>query len=339
MAAALFAAACGGEPPKAEAPAPPPPKPKTVQEKVARYQECWRYVNTKAWDPFRGCLADNMTSEAMGSGRPAMTSADQVVADLKSFRESFSDIDGTLQIILTKDDTVVSLAQLNGTNDGPMPGPGGKPMQPTKKAVGYLLGHVIHFDAMGDKATREEEYSDTPTMLAQLGVSKAPARPVMPKSTAKPVVVIASGSETEQKNADTFKAQLEVFNKHDLKAIEGFNAPGAVFRDMSAPKDTDAKGNLVALNAFIRAFPDCKLVTTSVWGAGDYVVAQGTFEGTNKGAAPAMGIRKATGKTVKLPFLEITKFENGKIKEDTVVYDSMAMAQQLGLMPSAAPTN
>jgi predicted ester cyclase len=68
-----------------------------------------------------------------------------------------------------------------------------------------------------------------------------------------------------------------------------------------------------------------------MWGAGDYVVTEGTFGGTNKGAMPAMGIKKATGKSVKVRFVEITRIEAGKIKEDWLVFDSLAFATQLGL--------
>jgi predicted ester cyclase len=211
-------------------------------------------------------------------------------------------------------------------------GPEGKPIPPTKKPTGYYMGHVIHWDAMGEKATREESYADSPTLMAQLGLMPGPARPVEPKPTAAPTIVVASGSETESKNVDAFRAQLEVFNKHDLKGVDSYNAPNAMFHELAAPKDTDAKGNSAELQSFFKSFSDCRLVVSTVWGAGDYVVAQGTFEGTNDGPAPSMGVKKATRKSVKVPFLEITQYEGGKLKDDWVAFDSMAFAMQLGLM-------
>jgi predicted ester cyclase len=42
------------------------------------------------------------------------------------------------------------------------------------------------------------------------------------------------------------------------------------------------------------------------------------------------GIKKATGKPVKIRFVEITSFESGEIKEDWLIVDSMAFGQQLG---------
>src|SRR6185436_6427359 len=101
------------------------------------------------------------------------------------------------------------------------------------------------------------------------------------------------------------------------------NAADAVFHDYTSPKDMNSKENVASLNGFFKGFPDCKLVIASSWAAGDYTVAQGTFEGTNDGAAPTMGITKASKKAVKVPFIEIVKFEGGKIKEDWLIFESM----------------
>ncbi len=335
--ATMAAVACTSEPAKTDkaemkAEAPPPPKPKTVDERIALYQRCWDDFNKKAFDSFKTCYADNITSEQMGSGQPAMSGPDATLAGAKQFAATFPDLEGKLQLVLAGTDGIVGIAQLNGTHGGPLPGPDGKPIPATNKPIGMVMGHVVRWDAMGEKAVREESYQDTATMLAQLGLSKAPARPVMAKSTATPMVVKSTGSETETKNVAAFKAAAELVGKHDLKAIAAENAPDVIFHDYTTPKDMGGKENIAYLGNFFKAFPDCKLVITSIWGAGDYVVAQGTFEGTNTGTAPAMGIKKATGKGVKVPFIEISKYENGKVKEDWLIYESMAFAGQLGLM-------
>jgi predicted ester cyclase len=330
---AALAAACGGEAPKTEtAAAPKAPAPKTVAEKVARYRECWDFFNKQSWDAFKACYIDSAQSEQMGT-RPPLNGADAIIADAKAFDQAFPNAQGTLRLILAKEDAVVGLAVMTGIHTGPLPGPDGTPIPPTKKPIGIYMGQVIRFDATGDKAGREEAYMDTPTMLAQLGLSKEPARPVEPKPAGEPTVVIASGSETEAKNVAAFKAQGEAFDKHDLATLVTFNAPDAVFHDLTAAKDTDSKGNVDELAGFIKAFSDARIVPSTVWGAGDYIVAQGTFEGTNDGPAPMMGIKQATKKSVKIPFLEITRFEAGKVKDDWVAFDSMAFAVQLGLAP------
>ena len=45
-----------------------------------------------------------------------------------------------------------------------------------------------------------------------------------------------------------------------------------------------------------------------------------------------MGIKKPTGKAVSVRYLDITRWENGKIKEEWLFYDGMAIAGQLGLL-------
>jgi predicted ester cyclase len=104
------------------------------------------------------------------------------------------------------------------------------------------------------------------------------------------------------------------------------NAADGVFHDYTQPKDMDSSGEHRGLVELFKGFPDAMLEAASMWGAGDYVVTEGTFSGTNKGAVPMMGIKKPTGKAAKVRFLEITKIEGGKIKEDWLVFDSMAFA-------------
>jgi predicted ester cyclase len=101
---------------------------------------------------------------------------------------------------------------------------------------------------------------------------------------------------------------------------------------VSAPKDQSANESVAGLVDMFKAFPDGALVPASIWGAGDYVVAVGRFQGTNTGPSPMMGIKRATGKAVGVGYLEIARFENGKVKEDWLFYNGMAFASQLGLM-------
>jgi predicted ester cyclase len=179
---------------------------------------------------------------------------------------------------------------------------------------------------------KEEFYSDSGTLLAQLGLNPAPARPAAAGSAAAPVVVTAGGTPAELSNIEAARAQLAAFNSHDAKSMAAFNAPGVVLHDMGAPKDMTNEENISGTMDMFTAFPDAKLVASSIWGAGDYVVVVGRFEGTNKGPFAAMGIKKATGKPAAVRYVEITKWQDGNVKEDWLFYDSMAFAGQLGLL-------
>jgi predicted ester cyclase len=330
----VAAAGCSSSQPQ-PAPAAAPaaaPAPLTPAERAAWYQACWGYFNAKSWDQFRTCYADGAESEQVDSGRPAVKGLDAVVASTKEFATAFPDAKGAGQLILINGDTLVSVYVVNGTHTGPLAGPDGKNLPPTNKPVGFLQAHWVQTDAIGNKVVKEAFYSDGGTMMAQLGVNPAPARPVMASATAAPTVAIAAGTPAEQRNVDAFKAQIAAFNAHDAKGSTGDASPDAVFRDITAPKDMSAKENIAGTVEMFKAFPDAKLVPSAVWGAGDFVVVVGRFEGTNTGPFPMMGIKKATGKPAGVSYLEVVRFENGKIKEDTLFYNGMAFASQLGLM-------
>jgi predicted ester cyclase len=298
---------------------------------VAWYQGCWDAFNTKELDRLKTCYGSDVESEMVGSGAPVDRGPDAVDRSTRGFVAAFPDARGNLQLVLLNDRTLASLAVLTGTHTGPLGGPDGTSIPATNKPIGLFQGHVAELNDTGDKVVRERWYMDSPTMMAQLGLNPAPARPVATPGTAAPLTVIAQATLAEAANVEGFQAQTELFNKHDANGAGAYNAADVVIRDVTQAKDLGAADNVKMLEGYFKAFPDARLVLTSVWGAGDYVVAEGTFEGTNTGPAPQMGIKKATGKPVQVRFLEIIRFADGKVKEDWLLFDSMAFATQLGL--------
>ena len=328
--------ACGGGQPQPqqapEAAAPAAPKVLTAAERASWYQDCWAHFNNKAWDPFKACFADTVESDQVDSGQPVAKGIDAMLANTKMITGAFPDMKGTGELILIDGDTIVSVYLLNGTHTGPLAGPGGQSIPATNKSIGYVQAHLAQTDPTGGKVVKEEFYSDSGTMMAQLGLSPAPARPVMTSATAAPRVVVAAGTPAEMSHVEASRVQMAAFNSHDAKSVDAYNAPDAVFHEMAQPKDQTAKESLEGTRDMFKAFPDAKLVPLSIRGVGDYVVAVGRFEGTNKGPMAAMGIKKATGKSVSVRYLDITRWESGKTKEEWLFYDGMAFATQLGLV-------
>lgn len=331
---ALVTVGCGGSQPATTEQAPAAPKVATSAERVAWYQNCWNLFNGKSWEAFRGCYADDVESVQKDASMATAKGPDAVVASAQQFAAAFPDIKGSLQLILASGDTIASLALMTGSHTAPLKGADGKETPATNKPIGYLMAHTVQGNAAGDKVIKETSYQDNGTLMNQLGLNPAPGRPLTTTGVTSPVIVTATGSETERANAAAFRAQLEMFNKHDLAGIESFNAADAVFHDQTQPKDLDSKGNSGLIKELFAAFPDAKLDATSVWGAGDYTVAEGTFTGNNTGTSASMGIRKATGKVATVPFIEIVKWEGGKLKEDWFIIDGMIFPIQLGLLPA-----
>ena len=81
---------------------------------------------------------------------------------------------------------------------------------------------------------------------------------------------------------------------------------------------------------FLRAFPDKKAHDVVRVAQGRYVAAAGYQEATHKGEF--MGI-PATGKKVRLRYMDFWEVEDGKIKDNWVLLDIVDVMRQLGVDP------
>jgi predicted ester cyclase len=325
---AVGAAACS-EP----APPPPPATPavKTVEARAQWYQDCWGMFNDKAWDKFEACYDQNAVSETVDSAQPTVTGRANIIARSKQEETSFPDRRGEVRLMLANGEKMASIALYTATNTGALPpGPDGKPVPATGKAIGFLMGHTIETDATGSVAVREAAYLEEGTMMAQLGLSPAPARKAEKATGAKATVVVAKNDETEKANLAATQAMFDALNKHDLKAIDSMTPADYKGIEVARPTDVGKKEAMAGMKEMFSAFPDVRITPTTTWAAGPYVVITGTLEGTNTGDMPSMGLKK-TGKKVTSRFLEIMRFDGGQVREDWLFYNSAAWAAQLGL--------
>jgi predicted ester cyclase len=324
-----LALACDSAPPPPP-PAPPAPPVKTPEERVAFYQDCWKHFNDKNWNAFQECYTENATSESVDSVPPSVQGRTNIIADAKSRLAVFPDSRGELTLVLGNGSRVAGVALYTATNEGPMPTPDGKSMPATKKKIGLHVGHVVDLDATGSRATREAAYLDEGAMMAQLGMSKAPARKAMMPTGAAPTVVIARNTPTETSNIAAYRAWIDAINKKDMKAFGEALADDFVLIEMAQPADLKKKETVAIIQGYLKGFPDLSVSLSTVWAAGDYVVAEGRYTGTNTGDIPPLKLNK-TGKKVALRYLEIGRFENGKLKEMWSFANMAAFAAQLGL--------
>jgi len=329
MCLAVLGSACS-----ANQPAPPPkaetaaaPKVVTPEERVKWYQDCWNDFNEKKWDDFKKCYAPTATSVQAGYGKEKATGPDAIVGSSQDFTKSFPDGKGEGQLILINGNHIASIYLLKGTNSGPMT-VGGKELPATNKKFGLLFGHAIETDPEGRIVIKEIGVMDGGTLAAQLGLAKMPARPVMNKGEDMPKVVIARNDATEMMNLAADKAGVDGWNKHDATTVAMYTADDVVFHSMADPKDVNKKEGAQEDKSFWTAFSDARVNADPMWAAGDYVVVTGTFEGTNDGDFPAMHISK-TGKKVSVPFVEVDRFDNGKVKESWLFFDNNSFMGQL----------
>jgi len=326
FAGAVFSAACSEPAP----PVAPTPTPKSADARVQFYKDCWEAFNTQAWDKFGPCYADNAVSETIDGMPPSVSGRAAIIQRGKDEASAFPDRRGEVRLILANGEHLASVAMYTATNTGSMPGPDGKPAPPTGKAIGMLMAHTVEMDPTGSFAVSDAAYIDQGTMMAQLGVSQAPARKAEKATGAMATVVIAKNDDTERANLAAAQAEIADFNKHDIAAISATAAPDYKFIEIPRPADANLKEMTAGLKEMFAAFSDITITPSAVWAAGDYVVVTGALSGTNTGDMPSMKMKK-TGKSVTTHFIEIFKYSGGKVQEDWLFYNGAAFAAQLGM--------
>jgi steroid delta-isomerase-like uncharacterized protein len=242
------------------------------------------------------------------------------------------DVKGDVELVLINGHNGVSVALVTGTQTGVLKTPMGD-IPPTKKKIGVQVAHAAHFTDDGKSVDKERYYQDLGEQMGQLGLSKAPVRPAADKPWWPTETVIAKDDDNEKKNLAAAQANLDAFNKHDLKAMDATLADDVVWMEIGVGKDWNKKETVKAHDGFFKGFSDLKITPDTAWAAGDYVVAEGTLSGTNDGADPEMGIAKKTGKPLSLKFLQVFQIKDGKVKKSWGFWNSMKLAGDLGLLP------
>lgn len=86
------------------------------------------------------------------------------------------------------------------------------------------------------------------------------------------------------------------------------------------------------VTAFRTAFPDIAATIEAITQEEDRIVIQALIRGTNDGEL--MGA-PATGKSATWRVVHLARSAEGRIIEDTVIFDQLGLLQQLGLAPVA----
>jgi len=126
-------------------------------------------------------------------------------------------------------------------------------------------------------------------------------------------------------------ALLDQADQRQSGAVHQFLGPDfQMIMAGNPPVDADAWFGMGEL--FYSAFPDGKHTIEEALDIGaDRVALHGVFEGTHTNEF--MGIAP-TGKRVRITFMNLDRFANGKLVEHRAQIDMFGMMQQLGVIPS-----
>jgi steroid delta-isomerase-like uncharacterized protein len=123
----------------------------------------------------------------------------------------------------------------------------------------------------------------------------------------------------------------EAFGQGKLDVVDEVVAPNAVTHDPAQPEDVRGpEGVKQQIKMYRAAFPDLQFTIEDAIVEGDKVVlrwsSQGTHRGDLQGLAP-------TGRTGGTTGISIDRFEDGKIVESWVNWDTLGLMRQLGAAP------
>jgi steroid delta-isomerase-like uncharacterized protein len=142
--------------------------------------------------------------------------------------------------------------------------------------------------------------------------------------------VATSGTAAEANKAVVLRYVEEVWNRHDLDAIDGLVSPDYV--NHAATTDEYRHGGARHIwEWLLSVFPDHRFDVEHIAADGETVAVLGTCTGTHEGEL--MGIAP-TGKRFAAPQSHWFRVVEGKVAEHRAVRDDLGMLRQLGVMTS-----
>ena len=132
----------------------------------------------------------------------------------------------------------------------------------------------------------------------------------------------------EENRAVVMRYIEEVWNRHDLDAIDGLVSSEYV-NHAASTEEYRHGGARHIWEWILSVFPDHRFDVEDVAADGETVAVRGTMEGTHEGEL--MGIAP-TGKRVAAQQSHWFRVVDGKLAEHWAVRDDLVMLQQLGVM-------
>ncbi len=135
---------------------------------------------------------------------------------------------------------------------------------------------------------------------------------------------------TEQNKA-IVRRMMDIIASGDTSQVDQVFAPNWTNHDPSLPPLLGLDGARQLIQMFPSAFPDGKLSIENLTAEDDEVGGNWSFTGTNTGSF--LGL-PPTGKKVTVQAAGMFRVVDGKVTDNWVNLDALAMMQQLGLAPT-----
>ena len=131
---------------------------------------------------------------------------------------------------------------------------------------------------------------------------------------------------------------LDAYNRHDVEVLVERHTDDVVWTEPTLPAPARGKEAVAAaMRDTFTAFPDLQVHPDAFHVYPDVddqsAVVTWTLTGTMTG--PLQNGVPATGRSIRMSGANLARFRDGLISEYTFYYDSLAMMQQLGLLPKS----
>ncbi len=136
---------------------------------------------------------------------------------------------------------------------------------------------------------------------------------------------------TGRSAADLARHLFELLNRRDLDAAIALQHAD-VYEDFLVLRPLSGRDEVRRFfDGLFRAFPDFELQIERITSEGETAAVQWTATGTFSGG-PFEGI-DPNGKRVTVRGIDVMQFERGLLRRNTIYYDGMSFARQVGLLP------
>jgi ketosteroid isomerase-like protein len=136
---------------------------------------------------------------------------------------------------------------------------------------------------------------------------------------------------------EAFEKGTKSFNAHDMDGFAEVLADGAV---CEAPGGVRGEGKAACIEFYrgwLGAFPDAHAHVRCLHIIGDVAVEEGTFTGTHNGVLHGpTGDIQPTGRPVKVDYIQVLRYKDGKHVSFNLMFDRLAMLEQIGVIPVLA---
>ena len=135
---------------------------------------------------------------------------------------------------------------------------------------------------------------------------------------------------------EAFEKGTNSLNAHDIQGFRAVLADDVVF-EAPGVRGLGKAACAEFFGSWFTAFPDAQVEVNNVQIFDDTAVEEGTFTGTHNGVLPTpTGNIPATGRPVRVDYIQVIRFHDGKHSSFHMVFDRLQMLEQLGLMPAPA---